>query len=179
VELDKRGLHARTCKTGGAVVRRHDRIRDWLAAWVEEVTNRTALTEQFVPKWDRQDKKGQMIRAKLDVCFDDAQGRRVYVDVAVTDAATTCAQALRARAKRDGAAASEEEDEKRGRYPGPDLTPFVVEALGRLGDSADAFLRSLAPRDPEERSRVLRAARQTLSVLVQIGNAELLLSAMD
>ena len=122
---------------------------------------------------------GNVKRAKLDVCFDDAQGRRTYLDVAFTDAATTCKQTLLARAKQDGAAARAKEDKKRERYPGPDLTPFVVEAFGRLGGTADAFLRSVAPRDPELRSKVLGAARQTLSVLLQTGNAELLLSAVD
>ena len=47
--LDCRGHHARTCRIGGGVVRRHDRIRDWLASWIMEITGRTALTEQFVP----------------------------------------------------------------------------------------------------------------------------------
>ena len=63
------------------------------------------------------------------------------------------------------------------RYPGPDLVPFAVEALGRPGRDAVAFLRSLAPPDPETRSVVLGAAWQALSVALQVGNAELLLSA--
>ena len=31
--LDTDGQHACICKVGGAVVRRHDRCRDWLAMW--------------------------------------------------------------------------------------------------------------------------------------------------
>ena len=119
-----------------------------------------------------------MERAKLDVCFDDPQGRRVYVDVAVTDVATDDVHKLRSRAARDGAAAADKEDRKRLRYPGPDLTPFVVEALARMGSGADALLRSVAPTDATERSVVLGAARQSLSTLVQMGNAELVLSAI-
>ena len=105
------------------------------------------------------------------------QGRRVYIDVAITNAVTNDVHRLRARAARDGAAAADKEDRKRLRYPGPDLTPFVVEALGRVGPCADALLRSMAPTDATERSRVLGAARQSLSALVQMGNAELVLSA--
>ena len=121
---------------------------------------------------------GVIERAKLDVCFDDSQGRRVYAYVAITDAATDDVHKLRSRAARDGAAAMDKEDRKRLRYPGPDLTPFVVEAFGRIGYGADALLRSIAPPDPTERSRELGAARQSLSALVQMGNAELVLSAL-
>ena len=117
-------------------------------------------------------------RAKLDVCFDDPQGRRVYVDVAVTDVATNDVHKFRARASRDGAAAADKEDRKWLRYPGPDLTLFVVQALGRMGSGANALLRSFAPTDPTEHSVVLGAARQSLSALVKMGNAELVLSAI-
>ena len=121
---------------------------------------------------------GRIERAQLHVCFDDSQGWRVYVDVAITDAATRDVYKLRSRAARDGVAAADKEDRKRIRYPGPDLTPFVVEALGRMGSGADALLRSVAPTDATERSVVLGAARQSLSTLVQMGNAELVLSAI-
>ena len=102
----------------------------------------------------------------------------MYVDVAITDSATTCVHALRSRAARSGAAASKEADAKRLRYPGPDLVPFVIEVLGRLGQEANALLSALAPEDPEERARVLGSARQSLSALLQVQNSELVLSAM-
>ena len=75
------------------------------------------------------------------------------------------------------AAAARAADGKRVRYPGPDLVPVALEALGRPGRDAVTFMRSLAPSDPETRSVVLGAAWQTLSVVLQTGNAELLLSA--
>ena len=175
--LDQRCRHARVCKTGGGVVRRHDSIRDWLAKWIRDVTGRATLTEQFVPRWDRQNDQGQLVRARLDVAFADAQGRRVYLDVAVSDPATPNVHELRQRANRNGAAAMREEDAKRLRYPGPDLTPFVLESLGRMGPSADAFLRAVVPKDMENRALVLGQARQSLSVLLQTGTAELVLSA--
>ena len=71
---------------------------------------------------------------------------------------------------------------KRARYPAAKLpnnplTPFVVEALGRLSPEAESFLRTYAPEDKAARSLVLRRAKQSLSVLVQTRLAELLLSA--
>lgn len=175
--LDQRCRHARVCKTGGAVVRRHDSIRDWLAKWIHDVTGRATLTEQFVPSWDRLNEQGQLLRARLDVVFNDAQGRRVYLDAAVSDPATPNVHELRQRANRNAAAAMREEDAKRLRYPGPELTPFVLESLGRLGPSADAFLRAVVPKDMENRAHVMSQARQSLSVLLQTCTAELVLSA--
>ena len=71
---------------------------------------------------------------------------------------------------------------KRSKYPqhkspATPMVPFVVEALGRLSPEAHALLATVAPADKKVRSQVLRTAKQTLSVLVQTGLAELLLSA--
>ena len=118
-------------------------------------------------------------RAKLDVA---GEGRRAYADVAVTSAATTSADNLAKRARTDGSAASDMVRSKQSKYP-PDrspatpMVPFVVEALGRLSPEAHALLGAVAPADKKVRSQVLRTAKQTLSVLVQTGLAELLLSA--
>ena len=156
---------------------RHDRIRDWLAGWIAEHSGQTVATEQYVPRWDRRKQDGTLERARLDVVFQDHNGQTVYVDVSVPAASTTCPATARTRMARDGAAAARMEDSKRLRYPGPTLVPFVVEALGRPGSDAVALLRSFAPTDPEERSKVLGCAWQSLSVLLQTENAELLMSA--
>ena len=136
--------------------------------------------EQFVPKWDRnkRDCRGQQVleRARLDVVFQGLAGP-IYVDVAVVEAGSESAHALTRRAVHDGAAAAHEEDEKRKRYPGPDLVPFVVEAGGRLGEAAELLIRSVAPKDPVERSAAISAAKRALSNLVQLGNAEVVLGA--
>ena len=50
--------------------------------------------------------------------------------------------------------------------------------LGRHGADANALLSALAPVDLEERSPVLGAARQSLSVVLQTGNDELILFAL-
>ena len=176
--LDDRGHHPLTCEVGGGVVRRHDRIRDWLAGWIEAVTTFPVLTEQFVPRWDRVVNGGEEIeRARLDVVFHNQNAQRTYIDVSIPSAFSTCPELLRARAARDGAAAARAEDGKRLRYPGPDLVPFVVEALGRPGADAIALLRACAPEQPEERSQALGSAWQALSATLQTQNAELLLAA--
>ena len=71
---------------------------------------------------------------------------------------------------------------KRSKYPAAKspatpMVPFVVEAFGRLSPEAHGLLAAVAPADKKERSQVLRTAKQTLSVLVQTGLAEMLLSA--
>ena len=42
-----------------------------------------------------------------------------------------------------------------------------------------SFLKEVAPKSLEERAKALGAARQSLSALLQMGNAELLMSAVD
>ena len=133
-----------------------------------------------MPKWDKVHNRNgtdEIERARLDVACIDRRGRRSYADIVVPTAASTCPELVRARAARSGAAAARAEDKKRLRYPGPDLVPFAIEALGRPGADAVNLLRALAPADPEERSAALGSAWQSLSVTLQIGNAELLLAA--
>ena len=113
----------------------------------------------------------------LDVVFNDTQARTVYADVTIVAASTTCPATRRSRGARNGAAAAKAEGSKRLRYPGPNLAPFAIELLGRPGEDAISLLRSFAPSDPVERSRVLGDAWQTLSVLIQTAHAEQLLSA--
>ena len=79
---------------------------------------------------------------------------------------------LMRRAVEEGLAAAQEEDEKRKRYPGPDLVPFVVEANGRLGGAAELLIRSNAPKDPVAGSAAISEAKRALSNLVQQGNAK-------
>ena len=163
---------------------RHNDIRDWLGSpdgsrgFIPEATGRRAQTEHLVPHWDRVDEEtGEVGHARLDVATTDAEGRRIYLDITIADAATVNPEQRRRRAHHDGAAAARAEDTKRLRYPGPALVPFALEALGRPGESAVAFLRSLAPTEPRARSKWLGSAWQTSSALLQTGNAQLLLTA--
>ena len=118
-----------------------------------------------------------VILGRADSARPNSTQFRVYLDITIVDAATVNPEQRRRRANHDGAAAARAEDTKRLRYPGPALVPFAVEALGRPGESAVNYLRSLAPVDPRARSKWLGSAWQTLSVLVQTGNARLLLTA--
>ena len=116
------------------------------------------------------------------MAFLDGEGRRAYADVAVTSAATMSAANLAKRASTDGAAAADMVRSKRSKHPAANspatpIVPFVVEVLGRLSPKAHSLLGAVAPADKKVRSQVLRTAKRTLSVLVQTGLAELLLSA--
>ena len=104
-------------------------------------------------------------------------GRRTYVDVSVVAASTVDVERRRRRAQAEGQAAKAMEDTKRLRYPGADLVPFVLEALGRPGESAMSLLRSLAPIDPAERGRCLGAAWQSIATITHTALAESLVSA--
>ena len=78
--------------------------------------------------------------------------------------------------------ASEREEHKRKRYPPAqnphvELTPFVVEARGRLGSEVLAFLRQHAPAEESLRSVVLASALREIFIVTQRGLAALLLSA--
>ena len=119
-------------------------------------------TEQYVSKWDRvkRNERGEpeVERARLDIVFQGRTGP-VHVDIAITEAATASARDLSQRARADGAAAAREEQEKHWRYPGPDLIPFAVEAGGRLGESAESFLRSVIPKDLEDRAKKIASAK--------------------
>ena len=197
--LDARGHHAGACGTGGGVVFGHNAIRDWLAEWLEDTTGHKTDTEQWVSAWNWEtpvlDPAGQPVldqasqqpvmltkHARLDVAFRDSEGRRSFVDVAVVSASSESAALRARRACEDGVAAADAVRGKRSKYPAhkqPEcpLVPFVIEALGRLSPEAHGLLRSVAPKDPTLRSRALRRATQTLSVLVQSRLAEQLLSA--
>ena len=144
-------------------------------------------TEQHVPEWDRQrtdPRSGETVWewAVLDVRFFDPQGNLTYVDVAVVSAGTLSPDTLRQRAERPGRAAADMVTEKRRRYPpaqhpSAGLVPCVVESLGRPAQETVLLLRAAAPQDKKVRAVALHRAWRSLSYLVQLRLAELLLSA--
>ena len=172
---------------GGHALHGHDSIRDWLAALLAEWTGMPTHTEQRVPEWDRQrtdPRSGETVweRAVLDVRFFDSQGNLTYADVAVVSAGTLSPDTLRQRAERPGRAAADMVTEKRRRYPpaqhpSAGLVPFVVESLGRPAQETALLLRAAAPQDKKVRAVALHRAWRSLSYLVQLRLAELLLSA--
>jgi len=72
---------------------------------------------------------------------------------------------------------------KRARYPpggGAELVPLVFEAGGRPSDEAVAFIRSYGhDLADDERAAVLGGFWRRLSRKLQIGNAEMVLSAVN
>jgi len=153
-----------------------------------EWTGAPTLTEQHVPEWDRQrgtdPRTGEPLleRAVLDVRFFDLRGKLTYADIAVVSAGTLSPALLRQRAATPGRAAADMVAEKRRRYPpgqhpSAGLVPFVVESLGRPAEETSRLLRATAPRDKKVRAVALQRAWRSLSYLVQLRLAELLLSA--
>ena len=128
--LDDEGVHAATCPVGGHVIHRHDRCVRWLHRWLSEgrVSSQPRL-EQVLPEE----------AGRLDIVFQD-DGSTVWLDLAVTAAATSCARTVHANARKDGTAARAEEAVKRSRYHSRAM-PFVLKADGRPGSSALTFIR--------------------------------------
>ena len=172
---------------GGHALHGHDAIRDWLATLLAQWTGMPTHTEQRVPEWDRQrtdPRSGETVweRAVLDVRFFDPQGNLTYADGAVVSAGTLSPDTLRQRVARPGRAAADMVTEKRRRYPpaqhpSAGLVPFVVESLGRPAEKTAHLLRAMEPPDPRVRSVALQRAWRSMSYLMQLRLAELLLSA--
>jgi len=128
---------------------------------------------------------GQVEEAVLDIAMADPQtGAPVYVDVVVKCVHSDDPGRLRARARRDGRAAAEAANGKRRRYAnaGTSLIPLAFEDGGRPSEEAIAFIRMLgayrneAEGDSSEWGGTARLW-QECSTLLQLGNAELVLSA--
>ena len=165
---------------------RHIALREWGAsAWARCVGTR-ASTEQHVPQWDRLNPRmGVLEEARLDVATaDPGTGAPLYVDVVVKAAHSDDPGRLRARARKNGCAAAEAANGKRRRYPeaGTGLVPFALEDGGRPCDEAVSFVRMLAAyrTDAEDGSADWGGASrlwQEVSTVLQLGNAEAILSA--
>jgi hypothetical protein len=186
--LDARGRHARMCGIGGGYVARHNRLRDWAAATHTKCTGLPAVIEQRVPEWDTVDlETGELQAAILDVAFSDPRtGRRLLGDVVVKEAFSVDAATLRSRARRDGKAAADAAASKRRRYPlgGASLVPLPFETGGRPGEDTIGFVRrcgaawaALHGEDDAEKQVATSQLWQECSTLLQLGNAELILSA--
>ena len=113
------------------------------------------------------------------VAADPFTGAPMAIDAAVAHA-PAAGDRLASRAARDGVAAAAAAEGKRRRYPaaGDALVPAVVETGGRPGLELESLVRAYAGREPEEeRPAAGVAAWRRISVAVQTGNAEMVLSA--
>jgi hypothetical protein len=184
--LDARGHHARKCGIGGALDARHNSIRDWGQATCKECFGTPAVKEQRIPEWDRVNPRtGDLEAAVLDVvAHDPSTGSPLYVDVVVACAHSGDPARLRARARKPGRAAADAAAGKRRRYAqaGAFLVPFALEDGGRPAEEALAFVRMLGAVRTEAEEGCLdwggtALLWQQCSTLLQLGNAELVLSA--
>ena len=107
-------------------------------------------------------------------------GLRVHVDTTVTTACPDDEARLRARASRDGRGAADAAADKRRRYSlaGASLVPFALEDGGRPCEEAVSFVRRCGAAAEEARDQQATSRLwQECSTLLQMGNAELVLSA--
>ena len=94
---------------------------------------------------------------------------------------TTYEPRRRARCNKDGLAAINMVDEKRARYPpeGGELVPMVFETNGRPSDEAVACARAYGHGLPlADRAETVGTAWRQISRTLQVGNAEMVLSAI-
>ena len=96
--------------------------------------------------------------------------------MAVVSPLTNSARECIRRSRTDGAAARDEEASKRSRYKGL-ATPFVLESMGRPGDSAKVVLGAYASGAVTSVSADVASAWQSTSAIVQAESAALELKA--
>ena len=175
--LDENGFHARCCPAGGWLVRRHDAACAVLGQWCEDVGctlmgGQKPWGEVMLP-WAAPRRLG----ARMDlVVMAPGAATPFYVDLTVASALSVEALA-EGSGERDGAAAINAAARKVSDYPNCPVTPFVIEDHGRLGDEALAFIRTLAPIDPAERSLAIRRLHQSLGATLQRCAADAVISA--
>jgi len=175
--LDDGGYHALTCQLGGGVVARHGGLNRRVGGLLQRWRGERPLLEQRVPTWDRRHADGRTERAILDLEYQDDDGAR-WLDVSVRHPAAGTQAELRVAARRDGEASRRGEREKHTRYPGNRLTPFVLEAGGRLGAEARLWLLGQARLLPEDQQpRELARAYKVLSCGLQAAAARQLRKA--
>ena len=125
---------------------------------------------------------GRLEEARLDLATrDPALGNPIFVDWSVTCEYSTNEPRRAARSRNDGLAAAQQVAVKRARYPpsGGELAPLVFETGGRPSDEALAFMRCYGHDLSEgERAEALGDLWRGLSRTLQVGNADMVLSAV-
>ena len=168
-QLDPKGFHSMTCQCAGGVVRRHGQLTRVPGSLVQRWLFERPLYEQRVPTWDRprRNRPDEIEQAILDMEHDDADGRR-WLDISIRHPSAGNLSQLAAAARRDGEASRRGDREKHSRYPGDRLTPFVIEAGGRLGVEARQWLKQLVRQLPQDiQQSELARAYQVLSCTLQ------------
>ena len=160
--------HCVSCNVGGGTVRRHNMVRDAVYEWLTKLEIKAAR-EQEVAQWNREGE-----RAVLDITYRDPVGGLLYLDVAVVNGAVPQKRGLRA-----SQAIARREQQKRLRYPGPSLVPFVLDTRGKWGSTALAWGAQVTRGlESKERAFAITECRALVSNALQQGVAEQLLSGM-
>ena len=168
--LDPFGVHALLCRLGGPVVRRHNKLRDVLAAILEMLLETTVHIEQH-PAEVQDDAR------RPDISYIDHRGIRQWIDVAVVSPHPRSLPG-QAAMTRVGALCQSMEATKRRKYHMLSLYPAVMEHLGHMGQGICALIRSVTKNvDPYQRSQVVDAAYQTMATALQRANVTLLAAA--
>ena len=170
--LDGRGVRAMSCQAGGWSKRRHDSIRDVVAAFAVEHGG-IAATECVLPY-----AAPGLNEARMDaiVRATGATGQQL-IDVSI---ATPLSQEMLrhgAAGRTPGAAAAAAAQHKRSKYPNVDVTPFIVEHYVQWGDDALAIVKLSAPPPDRGRSEALNLLDQDVTCAVQRGNADAIVAA--
>ena len=151
-------------QVGGGVVRRHDAVRDAVIASLRDpLLGLSHVDREQIVVTASPDSPN----SRLDVIAVLGDGTKHYLDVTI--AVPTTVTALRAgSSETDGAAAAALEAHKRTKYSALHVTPFVLEAGGRHGEAAAAFLRRAAHALPaDDRAEWIRRTWQSVSVAMQ------------
>ena len=150
-KLDPHGHHGAVCECGGALMRRHDGLRDLLLKRLAEHTGAATHVEQRVEDMNNSGRR----EARLDVAVTIPGAPTNYLDVAVVEAYSANA-GIELQRERKAMAAEAMEGKKRSKYGANDrLVPFVVETHGRLGPAATRWLKKAYKGLPDARRDLL------------------------
>ena len=149
--LDGHGHHGATCECGGAVVRRHDGLRDLLLKRLATHLGASTHEEQHVREMAQ-----SAATARLDVGVTIPGTATNFLDVAIVDSYSDNAGLEFQRQKQAGAAETMEA-KKRSKYgPSTRMVPFVVEAHGRIGPSGMAWINRAYKSEPDLKRALLK-----------------------
>ena len=174
--------HAVCCANGPLRIRRHEDVADCVADMIDE-TGAHVRREAYLKAF-----RTESSDAWLDIwAFGGMHLPELIVDVTLRHPMVARYQPRASRTA--GYAAAEAADDKQKRYPpaqGRTVTAFALETWGRLGDSAEELLATLAAEATRHARRhghavtassFMRRWRATLDACLQRGVAAALLAA--
>jgi hypothetical protein len=193
-DCDEHGYHALTCPKGGHLVKRHDAIKNTLAKIMQNLTGNTPLQEQQLPTppqpasqqdIDREHDIAPLWENQAPTAYRSdittyETGARQDLDIMITHTWHGLAMRQGRAAKQDGIAAKYAEHYKLHKYRHTTITPFVLEAHGRLGDHARQYIKHLlnSHTTPETASTEHTRVFMELSVELQRHNARAVRAAL-